>query len=180
MSLALQLPFSLSVGPLAPYKSCASHPCIARACTDCDPTIWYSILFYFTALNDASYVMLRDASMDRIFCDFHRPCARHCHLKRSVHLAFRRFHVDRALTESGAFTAPLKVVEASRWILLIVAHDIHSRFVGSGDFLGVAFTTPLKVVDALRLGSTFLSTTMFTHFLGSDEFPGVCSFFFTS
>ena len=33
---------------LAPYKSCVSHPCIARACTDCDPTIWYFILFYFT------------------------------------------------------------------------------------------------------------------------------------
>ena len=48
MSLALQLPSSLTVGPLAPYKSCVSHPCIARACTDCDPTIWYFILCYFT------------------------------------------------------------------------------------------------------------------------------------
>ena len=48
MSLALQLPSSLTVGPLAPYKSCVSHPCVARACTDCDPTIWYFILFYFT------------------------------------------------------------------------------------------------------------------------------------
>ena len=44
--IALQLPFHLTtVGPLAPYKSCVSHPCIARACTDCDPTIWYFILF---------------------------------------------------------------------------------------------------------------------------------------
>ena len=48
--IALQLPFHLTtVGPLAPYKSCVSHPCIARACTDCDPTIWYFILFYFTS-----------------------------------------------------------------------------------------------------------------------------------
>ena len=30
--IALQLPFHLTtVGPLAPYKSCVSHPCIARA-----------------------------------------------------------------------------------------------------------------------------------------------------
>ena len=56
--------------------------------------------------------MLRDASMDPIFCHFHRPCARHCHLERSVRLAFRLFQVERALTES--FTTPLKVVEASR------------------------------------------------------------------
>ena len=47
--IALQLPFHLTtVGPLAPYKSCVSHPCIARACTDSDPTIWYFIFFYFT------------------------------------------------------------------------------------------------------------------------------------
>ena len=38
-----------------------------------------------------SLVMLRKASMDPIFCRFHRPCAGHCHLERSVHLAFRRF-----------------------------------------------------------------------------------------
>ena len=48
VSLALQLPSSLTVCPLAPYNSCVSHPCIARAFTDCDPTIWYFILFYFT------------------------------------------------------------------------------------------------------------------------------------
>ena len=47
--IALQLPFHLTtVGPLAPYKSCVSHPCIARACTDCNPTICFFFLFYFT------------------------------------------------------------------------------------------------------------------------------------
>ena len=46
--IALQLPFHLTtVGPLAPYKSCVSHPCIARACTDCDPTIWYFVFILF-------------------------------------------------------------------------------------------------------------------------------------
>ena len=45
--IALQLPCHLTtVGPLAPYKSCVSHPCVARACTDCDPTIWYFFLFH--------------------------------------------------------------------------------------------------------------------------------------
>ena len=44
--IALQLPFHLTVGPLAPYKSCVSHPCIARACIDCDPTIWYFVFFF--------------------------------------------------------------------------------------------------------------------------------------
>ena len=46
--IALQLPFHLTtVGPLAPYKSCVSHPCVARACTDCDPTIWYFVFILF-------------------------------------------------------------------------------------------------------------------------------------
>ena len=45
--IALQLPFYLTtVGPLAPYKSCVSHPCIARACTDCDPTIWFFFILF--------------------------------------------------------------------------------------------------------------------------------------
>ena len=48
MSLALRLPSSLTVGPLVPYKSCVSHPCIVRACVDRDSTIWFFILFYFT------------------------------------------------------------------------------------------------------------------------------------
>ena len=46
VSLPLQLPSSLTVGPLA--KSCVSHPCIVRACVDRDSTIWFFILFYFT------------------------------------------------------------------------------------------------------------------------------------
>ena len=50
--IALQLPFHLTtVGPLAPYKSCVSHPCIARACTDCDPTIWYFVFILFHRSN---------------------------------------------------------------------------------------------------------------------------------
>ena len=48
MSLALQLPSSLTVGPLAPYKSCVSHSCIVRTCVDRDSTTWFFILFYFT------------------------------------------------------------------------------------------------------------------------------------
>ena len=48
MSLALQLPSSLTVGPFASYKSCVSHPCIVRACIDRDSTIWCFVLFYFT------------------------------------------------------------------------------------------------------------------------------------
>ena len=50
--IALQLPFHLTtVGPLAPYKSCVSHPCIARACTDCDPTIWYFVFILYHIRN---------------------------------------------------------------------------------------------------------------------------------
>ena len=48
MSLALQLPSSLTVGPLAPYKSCVSHSCIVRTCVDRDSTTWFFVLFYFT------------------------------------------------------------------------------------------------------------------------------------
>ena len=44
MSLALQLPSSLTVGPLAPYKSCVSHSCVVRTCETRRP----GILFYFT------------------------------------------------------------------------------------------------------------------------------------
>ena len=50
MSLALQLPSSLTVGPLAPYKSCVSHSRIVRTCVDRDSTIWFFVLFYFTML----------------------------------------------------------------------------------------------------------------------------------
>ena len=48
MSLALLLPSSLTVGPLAPYKSCVSHSCIVCTCVDRDSTTWFFILFYFT------------------------------------------------------------------------------------------------------------------------------------
>ena len=49
--IALQLPFHLTtVGPLAPYKSCVSHPCIVRTCTDCDPTIWYFVFLFISQL----------------------------------------------------------------------------------------------------------------------------------
>ena len=34
--------------PLAPYKSCVSHPCVVRACIDRDSTIWYFIFTLFT------------------------------------------------------------------------------------------------------------------------------------
>ena len=47
MSLALQLPSSLTVGPLAPYKSCVSHSCIVRTCVDRDSTIWFFVFILF-------------------------------------------------------------------------------------------------------------------------------------
>ena len=47
VSLALQLPSSLTVGPLAPYKSCVSHSCIVRTCVDRDSTIWYFVFILF-------------------------------------------------------------------------------------------------------------------------------------
>ena len=46
VSFALQLPSSLTVGPLAPYKSCVSHSCIVRTCVDRDSTLLF--YFYFT------------------------------------------------------------------------------------------------------------------------------------
>ena len=48
MSLALQLPSSLTVGPLAPYKSCVSHSCIVRTCVDRDSTTWFFVLFHLS------------------------------------------------------------------------------------------------------------------------------------
>ena len=45
MSFALQLPSSLTVGPLAPYKSCVSHSCIVCTCVDRDLTIWFFCFF---------------------------------------------------------------------------------------------------------------------------------------
>ena len=48
VSLALQLPSSLTVGPLALYKSCVSHSCIVRTGVDRDSTIWFFVLFHFT------------------------------------------------------------------------------------------------------------------------------------
>ena len=47
VSLALQLPSSLTVGPLAPYKSCVSHSCIVRTCVDRDSTTWFFIFILF-------------------------------------------------------------------------------------------------------------------------------------
>ena len=74
MSLALQLPSSLTVGPLAPYKSCVSHPCIARACTDCDPTIWYFYLILFhTSVCKISFVQCRNMFGNVVFLDFFMP-----------------------------------------------------------------------------------------------------------
>ena len=46
MSLALQLPSSLTVGPLAPYKRCVSHSCIVHTCVDRDSTIWFFVFFF--------------------------------------------------------------------------------------------------------------------------------------
>ena len=46
MSLSLQLPSSLTVGPPAPYKRFVSHSCIVRTCVDRDSTTWYFLLFY--------------------------------------------------------------------------------------------------------------------------------------
>ena len=50
MSLALQLPSSLTVGPLVPYKSSMSHFVYrCRTCVDWDSTIWYFVyLFHIT------------------------------------------------------------------------------------------------------------------------------------
>ena len=46
--IALQLPFHpTTVGALAANKSCVSHQCIALACIDCDPTIWYFVFILF-------------------------------------------------------------------------------------------------------------------------------------
>ena len=45
--LPLKLPSSLTVGPLAPYKSCVSHSCIVCTCVDRDATTWFFIFFIF-------------------------------------------------------------------------------------------------------------------------------------
>ena len=47
MSLALQLPSSLTVGPLAPYKK-LRVTFMYRTCVNGDSTIWFFVLFYFT------------------------------------------------------------------------------------------------------------------------------------
>ena len=36
----------LTVGSLAPFKGCVSHPCIVCTCVDRDSTIWFFILFF--------------------------------------------------------------------------------------------------------------------------------------
>ena len=76
--MALQLPFHLTtVGPLAPYKSCVSHPCIARACTDCDLTIWYFVFILFhrsqAYVLRFPYLMTRLSLLSRTF--FAAPCS---------------------------------------------------------------------------------------------------------
>ena len=53
VSLALQLPSSPTVGPLAPYKSCVSHSCVVCTCVDHDSTTWFFILFYFTLVAES-------------------------------------------------------------------------------------------------------------------------------
>ena len=38
---------SLTVGPLAPFKSCVSHSCIVRTCVDRNSTIWFFVFILF-------------------------------------------------------------------------------------------------------------------------------------
>ena len=52
--IAVRMESALTVGPLAPYKSCVSHSCIVRTCVDRDSTIWFFILchrkYYFLCI----------------------------------------------------------------------------------------------------------------------------------
>ena len=96
------------------------------------------------ALKDASRVMLRDASMDSIFCHFHRRRARHCRLQCSDAVLgpisvwfFLPVGSDvwNVRYSSARYTVGSRR-DIAHWSLFIVEKDIHSFFC-SGDFLGV-------------------------------------------